>query len=210
MTMPSLQPHIRPQRLDADQGFGMIEVLIAMFVLVVGVLALFGSFESAQKLSLLSERQTVMAHRAQLEMERLQATPYKELEMKTTPTHSSSTSNPDYYVKEGTPAEYQYGTSTEEKEKLVVSAKEEGAIATEPSGRECSKSIGACEWSDGNVSGSIYDFVTRHSEPGTLCKVETECPKRLTVVVTATVPSGNRQPVPIRVSTLISEPTASK
>lgn len=188
----------------------MIEVLVAMFVLVVGMLALFGSFESAQKLSLLSERQTVMAHRAQLEVERLQATPYKELEMETEPHHSSSTSSPDYYVKEGTAPEYQYGTNTTETEKLVVSSKKEGVIATEPHGRECSKSIGACEWTDGNVSGEIYDFVTRHSEPSTICKLEAECPKRLTVVVTATVPGGNAQPVPIRVSTLISEPTASK
>jgi prepilin-type N-terminal cleavage/methylation domain-containing protein len=196
------------QHPHTEDGFGLIEVLVSMFILVVGMLALLTAFDSASKLSLLSERQTAMAHRAQMEIERLQATSYKELEMKTTPAHSSSTISPDYYVAEGTPAEYQYGTNTSEKEKLVISAKEEGAIATEPKERACSKYIGACEWTDGNVSGYVYDFITRHSELS-LCKIEAECPKRLTVVVTTNVPAGSA-PNPVRVSTLLSEPTSSK
>lgn len=49
----------------------VIEVLIASLVLTVGVLGLIGAFDSARKLSLLSERRTAMSHRAQLEIERL-------------------------------------------------------------------------------------------------------------------------------------------
>ena len=64
--------------------------------------------------------------------------------------------------------------------------------------------MGACEWKDGNVSGNVYDFVTTYTETiGLACTAE-KCPKRLTVVVTANVPSGNHEPAPLRVSTLIT------
>ncbi len=191
--------------LDLESGFTLIEVMVATFVLVVGALGMIGAFDSAHKLDLLSERRTSMAHRAQLEIERLQATSYTELAMSSTPTHSSVSTNPDYYVKEGATPEYQYGAGSSEAEKLVVSSTK-GAVASSPTGRGCSEHVGACEWKDGNVSGSVYDFVTSYSEPSKLCKEESLCPRRITVVVTAKVPNGNHEPSPIRVSTLIANP----
>jgi prepilin-type N-terminal cleavage/methylation domain-containing protein len=198
----SSQPIVR-SHLRSESGFTLIEVLAAMVVLVIGVLGMVGAFDSARKLDLLSERRTSMAHRAQLEIERLQAKSYGELAMTTAPTHSSVTTSPDYYVNEAA-TEYQFGTSSTETEKLVVESK--GSISAAPTGRECSKYTGSCEWSDGNVSGSVYDFITRYKEPSKLCKEESSCPKRLTVVVTAKVPNSNHEPAVIRVSTLISEP----
>ena len=78
--------------------------MAATFVLVVGALGTVGAFDSARKLNLLSERRTSMAHRAQLEIERLQAKPFSELAMHkgNLPSHSTVSTNPDYYVKEGT------------------------------------------------------------------------------------------------------------
>ena len=97
----------------------VVEVLIAALVLTVGIVGLIGAFDSSRKLTLLSERRTAMAHRAQLEIERLQTVPYSELAMNSAPTHSSETTNPDYYVKEGG-TEYQYGTVGTEAEKLAT------------------------------------------------------------------------------------------
>ncbi len=191
----------------------MVEVLVAILILMIGVIGLIGGFDSARKLSLLSERRTSTAHRAQLEIERLQSTPYTQLAMSGTPSHSAESSNPDYYVKEGSPAEYQYGSATTEAEPLIIASEctstvttECGAIASSPSGRECAKYIGACEWKDGQLSGRVYDFITWHKDG----KCGEKCPaqenyKRLTVVVTVNVPSGTRAVTPVRVSTLVAE-----
>jgi Tfp pilus assembly protein PilV len=192
----------------------IVEVLAAVLVLTVGIVGLIGAFDSARKLTLLSERRTSMAHRAQLEIERLQATPYSELLMSSTPTHSAETTNPDYYVKEGSPTEYQYGTAGTEAEMLAIAKNGEctstvktecGVISTSPTGRECSQKIGACEWKDGLLGGNVYDFVTWHTDNkcGVKCP-EKENYKRLTVVVTVKVPGGTRAVAPVRVSTLLT------
>lgn len=51
-----------------QEGFTVIEVVIAAMILLVGVLGLFGSLSVSQKLSLVGERQTSLAHRAQQEL----------------------------------------------------------------------------------------------------------------------------------------------
>jgi Tfp pilus assembly protein PilV len=193
--------------LRDESGLSLIEILIAMIVLVIGVLGMVSGFDTTRKLDLLSERRTSMAHRAQLEIERLQALSisqptYKELAMleSSLPTHSTVSTNPDYYVPEGT-TEYEYKTGT--KAKLVTSSS--GKIYGSPTGRTCSSTnYGACEWTDGNVSGSVYDFVTADVEKSCEAK-PAECPKRITVVVTANAKTGY-SPTSVRVSTLIAEP----
>jgi Tfp pilus assembly protein PilV len=196
----------RHSRLAAQGGFMMIEVLIATLILTVGLLGLIGAFDSARKLNLLSERRTEMAHRAQLEIERLQAKPYAELEMKALPSSSTEPTNPDYYVKTST-SEYQYGSSSSEAEKLVIATTAtEKMISATPTGRSCSTYVGACEWKDGLLSGNVYDFITWHTDG----KCGAGCPtsknyKRLTVAVTVTVGSGSHTISPVRVSTLVAE-----
>jgi Tfp pilus assembly protein PilV len=208
-------------RLLSERGLGLIEVLIAAFVITIGALALVGGLNSARKLTLLNERRTAMAHRAQLELERLQTYSYSELAMISKPAHSAEKTNPDYYVNY-TPAEkcttaepcFAWNTSnTGEEEKLVIAAKEVdcaakeesgcGIVATSPTGRECSKSVGACEWKDGLVEGYAYDFVTWHKDGKCGAKCPENSYRRLTVVVTAKVPAGNHEPAMLRVSTLI-------
>ena len=209
----------------AEEGSTLIEVMVAAMVLALGVAALFGAFDSAQKLTLLSERRTTMAHRAQLEIERLQTYPYSELAMATAPGHSSETGNPDYYVNYNSPVKcttagdgcYAWtAQQTEAEEALVPAGKngecttlvttECGVVSSTPTGRKCSASVGACEWSDGFVEGKVYDFVTWHSDGhcGSGCS-EKENYKRLTVVVTAKVPRGNHEPPAVRLSTIVTE-----
>jgi Tfp pilus assembly protein PilV len=211
-------------RLQAQEGMSIIEVLIAAVVLTVGVLGMIAAFDSSRRLTLLSERRTAMAHRAQLEIERLQTYPYAQLAMVSAPTHSGETTNPDYYVNYSSPVKCTevaaYGCfawneeKTGEEEALVkggkaclsTSEKECGWVETSPTGRKCSEKIGACEWSDGLVEGKVYDFVTWHSDNNcTECTVKEKAAKRLTVVVTAKVPAGNTVPAPVRVSTLVTE-----
>lgn len=220
----------RSPRLLAEDGISMVEVLVAVLILAIGILGLVGAFDSARKLNLLSERRTLSAHRAQLEIERLQAVPFEQLAMISAPAHSSETTNPDYYVNLASPVKCASGncfawnaSKTTEEESLVIAKKSEacasetskecGTVAISPTGRKCTETLGACEWTDGNVSGKVYAFITWHTDP--VCEKEeagkTICAtlsyKRITVVVTVTVPNG-REPTPVRVSTLIAEPSS--
>jgi Tfp pilus assembly protein PilV len=195
----------RRSRLHTEDGLTLIELLVTILVLTVGILGLLGAFTSARKLTFLSERRTSAAHRAQLEIERLQTLSYGELAMAEAPSHSTSKENPDYYVKEGSEPEYQYGELSTEAEKLVTTG---GAIAKEPAGRKCSTAVGACEWGEGNLTGYVYDFVTWHKDKN--CSTTEKDYKRLTVVVTVKVPSGSRAVAPTRVSTLVVNPKEIK
>jgi Tfp pilus assembly protein PilV len=203
----------------------LIEVLIAAVVLTLGVAATVGAFDSSRKLSLLTERRTAMAHRAQLEIERLQTYPYAQLAMVSAPVHSAEKTNPDRYFDYSSPVKCTeveaYGCfawneeQTGEEEAVVkggkacvtTSEKECGWVEANPTGRKCPpEKIGSCEWSDGLVEGKVYDFVTWHTDSNcTECKTKEKAAKRLTVVVTAKVPSGNHEPAPVRVSTLVTE-----
>jgi Tfp pilus assembly protein PilV len=213
-----------PRRIAAANGFALVEVLVAALVLAVGVIGLLVAFDSARHLTLLSERRTAMAHRAQLELERLQTYPYGQLAMAAAPSHSPEKANPDYYVNYNSPVKctsesdgcFAWNTQVTGEEETLVYAKngecttivttECGVAATSPTGRKCSGQVGACEWSDGPVEGTVYDFVTWHSDGhcGSGCGSAANY-KRLTVVVTSKVPSGNHQPAPVRVSTLVAE-----
>jgi prepilin-type N-terminal cleavage/methylation domain-containing protein len=211
----------RGHRLRTPDGFTMIEVLIAMFVLAIGILALAGSFDSARRLTLVSERRTAMAHRAQLELERLQTYPYSELAMISKPSHSTEPTNPDYYVNytpaakctTAEPCLAWNSLATGEEEPLVLATKEVdcatkeesgcGLLAASPTGRDCSKYVGACEWKEGLVEGYAYDFVTWHNDGKCGLKCGEKNYKRLTVIVIAKVPAGNHEPAAVRVSTLI-------
>ncbi|HWF55432.1 MAG TPA: prepilin-type N-terminal cleavage/methylation domain-containing protein, partial [Solirubrobacteraceae bacterium] len=65
--------------MKREEGFTIIEVLVAALVLVVGVLGVFTAFIASQKLTLLSERHTVLAQRAQLELDRVKSLPYSQV-----------------------------------------------------------------------------------------------------------------------------------
>lgn len=221
-------------RLHAEEGITLVEVLVAMVVLTVGILSLAQTFDSSRKLTLVAERRASIAHLAQRELERLESVPYSELAMATAPAHSSDSSNPDYYVDYNSPVKCKEEKSggcfawnvekPAEEEPLVISeagtkcpasgateAEKCGVISASPTGISCSEinPFGACEWSDGRLSGAIYDFVTSHEDTKT-CEKCTTAYKRVTVVVTVNVPSGTHKPTPMRASTLIANPSSSK
>ena len=48
-------------RLDAQDGFTMVELMVAVSILVIGIVGTFVGFESSQRLSLVSERHATTA-----------------------------------------------------------------------------------------------------------------------------------------------------
>ncbi|MGH2878184.1 MAG: type IV pilus modification PilV family protein [Solirubrobacteraceae bacterium] len=226
------------QRLRQQQGFTLVEVIVATVILTVGVLGLIATFDGARKLTLLAERRAAAAHRAQWEIEKLQAQAYAELAMTSTPAHSSEATNPDHYVDYNSPlvcTEVEkggcYAANSEkltEEEPLVVYAQECdsthkekcGIVTGSPVGKSCStNAIGSCEWKDGKTSGYVYDFITWHNDE--VCKNEvtveakteklctTQSDKRLTVISTVIMPAGSTTHPQIRASTIISDTTAT-
>jgi len=161
---------------SGEEGFGLIEVIVAMVLLVVGVLSAFIAYEASQRADLRGERNAAVAHHAQSEIERIESMSYESVGMKTIPTNSGSgnAKDPLNYVV-NSPAGYEYDWSQPSKTEPFVSGGE-----LEPSSA----------WTDGNRSGTLYRFVTWVSDACAAC-AKSQDYKRVTVVLTT---PGNAAP----------------
>jgi Tfp pilus assembly protein PilE len=169
------EPGLR-RGISGEEGFGLIEVIVAMVLLVIGVLSAFIAYEASQRADLRGERNAAVAHHAQSEVERIEAMSYGSVGMKTIPTNSGSgnANDPLNYVV-NSPAGYKYDWSQPAKSEAFVSGGE-----LEPSSA----------WTDGNRSGTLYRFVTWVSDECAAC-AKTQDYKRVTVVLTT---PGNAAP----------------
>jgi hypothetical protein len=210
--------------MRGERGSLLIEVLVAAVILLVGVLTALTAMAAAQKLTLVSERQTTMVQRAQFEVERLKSLPNNEVALTGTSSSWSSTSSAPTYVNVpggscpsggGAAPTYQpdhsSGGSTAT-ESLVINGCSylvNGTTTPVTSGIVAP----VTPWSDGNLSGNIYDFVTwandptcgQTSTPGSDCQTTNDY-KRITVVVTL---NGVTSPGPATVSAYLPNPNQS-
>ncbi|MHB2001513.1 MAG: type IV pilus modification PilV family protein [Solirubrobacteraceae bacterium] len=206
----------------AEEGVLLVEVLVAIVVLTAGILVLLTSFSGSERLTLTAEVRNSAAHRAQGEIERLETLPYTELAMTSAPTRSTESTSPDYYVDYGTSLKcnslgigcYAWNYNALGEEEPLVPATS-GACG-EPAAEGCGVvSASPTPWSDGRLSGEIYDFVTWASDP--ICSLpESEKPchtendyKRITVVATINRAGATRTRRPVRISTVIANPNAT-
>jgi hypothetical protein len=171
----------------------MVEVLIAAALLVIAILGLFLTFTDSQKLQLVSERSTTMAHVAQREIERIEGIPYYQIGLNAAPSPSSDPKNPDYFVSAGSPPSFEWNRATGATEPLDIDTLS-GTVAPVQS------------WTEGMFSGQIYDFITWATD--TRCSPG--CPssqdyKRVTVGVTL---NSELSPGIVWVSSVISNPSA--
>lgn len=178
----------------AEHGFTIIEMLVALTVLVVGILGAYIAFASSQRISLVSERHSAMTQMAQKEIERIEGTDYSQVALNSTPSVSTDSTNPDYYVVAGSPPSFEWDRTASSSETLDIDTTN-GAITP------------VSTWTEGGFTGQIYDFVTWTQDsscaPG--CP-STEDYKRITVAVTMT---SGLLPTPVYVSSIISDPSAA-
>jgi hypothetical protein len=172
----------------------MIEIVIAIAVLSIGILSMFMALDVSRRLSLVSERHATMTHIAQKEVERLEGIKYSQLAVTSAPSSSTDPTNPDYYVAAGSPPTLRWDRAGSSSEPLDVDAGA-GTVAPQQS------------WSEGLLSGTVYDFVTWTTDP----KCSPGCPsssnyKRLTVAVTM---AGGLQPTAVYLSSVVSDPQAA-
>jgi prepilin-type N-terminal cleavage/methylation domain-containing protein len=181
-------------RLQEEDGFTLIELVVAVAILTIGILGMFMGFISAQKLNLVNERHATLVHIAQQSIEQIEGVAYSQVGLTSAPSTSTDPTNPDYYVTTGSPAAFKWDRTSGASESLDVDATNGTVQPVQSWGPE------------GALSGQVYSFVTWTADP----KCAPGCPstqdyKRVTVAVTV---SGGLQPNPVWVSSIIADPQA--
>jgi prepilin-type N-terminal cleavage/methylation domain-containing protein len=221
--------------MRGEDGFTMIEVLVAALILAVGVAVTLVTLSSSGKFSLVSERSSTLTHTAQNELERILALPYSQVSLTGSSGSWSSTPGDYTYVSpspgacpanSGGPApNYQpdHSGSSSSTEPLVINGctysttvNGTSSSTTPNSGTIAPVTAWSAPLQSGStVGGNIYDFVTWTADPtcgqtptpGSSCDTSKDY-KRVTVVVTMT---GVTQPShPAIVSGYVTPPSTGK
>ena len=185
-----MSERIRARRLRQEDGFTLFELLIAMAVTAVGLMALVSSFDHSRDLVSTAEKTEVAAHQAERQIERVLSLGYAQVAHRAALQHSDDTSDPRFYVAPGG-ATYQWdqGATGPQSGTLVVDQTNGSDV------------IDARDWADSEsrLGGEVHTFVTW---TGDLCPATvTGCPsgeqrgKRVTVAVTVGGPRPLRAPV---------------
>ena len=103
-----------------ERGFTMVELLVAIFLIALGLLAIASTFDTSRNLVSASERKEASVHIAEQEIERIRAMDYGDVGLTSLPSTSSNQYHPNYWVT-GTSYRYDHkaGGNTEP---MVVSA----------------------------------------------------------------------------------------
>jgi prepilin-type N-terminal cleavage/methylation domain-containing protein len=189
------------RRLRSDAGFSLIELLIAMMLISVAVMALMSTFDHSRRTTDVSEAQSAATKAGERELERVASLGYSSIAMPVAPTTSLAPNDPNYWVTNSSPAFYRWDQAT-------GGGTEQLAIA---SGGGVPNDGGT--WGNARLGGRVYDYVTWVDDPCGGCTSTTDQGitqdyKRITVAVTANPPSPLTKPV--LVSTIVSDPAAKK
>jgi Tfp pilus assembly protein PilV len=189
----------RPRRLLAQAGFGLVDVLVAMTILLVGTLAWVSTFDRSRDLTTVSERQQAATDIGERELERMISLSYAKVATSNTPVASADTSNPASYLRNCSGLlcfAWNRGDAASA-ERVVVDAS-----APEPYQET---------WNTGRLSGRLYRFVTLVDDPCTGCpsaadQAITADYKRVVVAVTVNGSAAPRRP--LLLSALVANPAA--
>jgi Tfp pilus assembly protein PilV len=151
-------------RLRDERGMTLVELMVAAFVLALGVLAIFSVVTSARELTSKAETLEAASHLAQQEIENMQSLTWTAMAHASTPA-----SGPGTHTMTGT--SYQHRSGQFE----TVAVNVGGTV-----------SATATTWSDGRLGGQIWRFVSWVDDPIPRDPPTAQDYKRLTVVVTVT------------------------
>jgi len=193
-------------RVADERGITMIEVLVAVFVLVVGLIGVFGTFSSSARSTAAAETSAAMAEAGQQTIQQVSALPYTSIADKAAPTKTTTTdtTNPTYYLSTcGSNTCFQWDTSTSTDTETLdvdptngaVSAGPTTVLVPAPNSSTCTgSSPTGCK-----IDLSVYTFVTLVTNPvcsqsGVSCSSTTSY-KRITVAVKSAGTNGPQNPV---------------
>jgi prepilin-type N-terminal cleavage/methylation domain-containing protein len=162
---------IRKRLAQAEDGFTLIEILFAIVLITLGILATAVSFDHSRRTTTAGERLEVMAHQAEAEIEQVIALPYANIGTTTAPTNpgTGDVNDPNNYV---TGSSYNYDWTDNTKVEVMVT----GGSST---------LLTSTAWDDGRYDGTIYRYVTWVEDACAACAGSQDY-KRITVVVKAT------------------------
>lgn len=158
------------RRIRRDDGFTIIEVLVAALILVLGAIATFGVLASATVNNQRAKATQIALNRAQQELEALRSLSDEELALTATPPHLNDAGNPDYRVNNGKFAINRNGSPTETPKELVV---ENGVLYPTGSIKGAKVDPGPTPFTSGDVKGEIYRYIVWRNDAN--CPPET-CP----------------------------------
>jgi prepilin-type N-terminal cleavage/methylation domain-containing protein len=189
-----------------EQGFTIIELLVAVLIVLIGIIATLGVFSASKRTTLVAQRHEIAVHVAQKEMEAMRTLKYSELGLNVTssagPQYSSDPKSPNNRIRasDGYFMVDPSGSSSTCCEEMVTRSNSDatGGVV-DPGGTQSSPgepfSVGS---GSSAVSGKIYRYVTWRDEN---CAVGicngTHNTKRLIVAVTLN-PTGSPPVGPLK------------
>jgi prepilin-type N-terminal cleavage/methylation domain-containing protein len=202
---------------QAESGFTLVELLVAIVVISVGLVATLGVFDSSRRLTTVGNKQDAAVQVGEREVEATLALPYANIGLSgsSLPSASTDPNNPNHYVSGN---EYQWdwsNTSRKEHFCAAAAASPYTCPATSPPVDPTAPqgvSAGPEAWTSGGVSGQIYRYVTwvldNDWTTGGRCP---ECTgstdyKRVTIAVTVNGPNAPKKP--ILLSSIVTSATA--
>ncbi len=140
-----------------EQGFAVVEVLVAILILATGAIAVLGVFDASTRNTFRAEQTQVGINRAQRELEQIRQLPYKDVALTTTPAASSDPKDPRYRVSGSDFALGWDGTTRSDYAEMVV--KNIGGLT------DGSVNPGPTSFTSGDVSGKVYRYVVWRDDP---------------------------------------------
>jgi hypothetical protein len=191
----------------------MIEVLVAVFILAMGIIGAMGVFMSAAKGTYAAERSGQGISLAERELERLAATPFSLLELDSYPTVAAS--GPGSFV---SGANFRIAASYSRPpaeatllEPLVV---DPDANPAADGTSIVPVSVNVAIGPPGGPTATVYRFITRRDESCPVLGLLDACPaeqgsKRLTIAVIQNQTGNGVRPRPVYASTVVTDPSVA-
>ncbi len=211
MTLPkaSIATNRSTLTARAEEGFALIELLVAIVLLTLGMLAVVASMDASRRFVSEGERREVATHVGQRAMEELTATPFDGLGMTPAPTSADHSSDPDhpFFRIDASDGLFQWNPTDAASREIFA------PVAAGTRAGPCGASADCLEssWQDNSTStrltGRVYRFVTWVDDPNVTNDRDTTLAgdqnyKRVTVAV---VVDGQTKLKPIWL-TLLSTP----
>ena len=161
------------RRVAAQDGFTVVEILVASLIFAAGALAILQVLDVSARNAFRAEQGQVGINVAQRELEKLRQLDYEEVALTTTPAYQSDPKDPRNRISGTNFALNPNGTNPAEMAIKNVNGQTGGSISPGPT-----------DFTLGDVTGKIWRFVVWQDEPGCIAV----CPgthdyKRVIVVV---------------------------
>src|SRR5262245_5809823 len=85
-------------RAGSEDGFSLIEVVVAALLLILGSLAVFGLLAAQAHNNYRAEQSQVVSNRLQQEMEKIKRLPFSQVALSGIPADTADTTDPDWRV----------------------------------------------------------------------------------------------------------------